>query len=382
MSGLVVKLGGHALDTLALDSLELVDLAQDVAHLRAAGTNVAIVHGGGPQIAALLDSLGIASTFHEGLRVTDDATMDGVVMALGRVNLLISTALNQAGLASVGLSGADAALFRASPLGAIWGRASAVPKVCDDIITTLWAAGVTPVVSPIAVDDHGGLLNCNADTAAGALAGALGADELVLLSDVDQLRASFDDAASAMASVLGRAGRRAAVLERRARRHAPQVDGGPRRPRCGRTTRAGGQRHTTTRAARRPLGRHSHDEGAVMTRHFTTIDELGPGDLSTILDRSCSAFDDETLKGQGVALVFERPSLRTRASSSCAVHELGGYATFFGDEEIGLDNRESAEDVGRTLAEMYAIAALRVRDHGVFERMRQATESACRSSIS
>ncbi|MGC1418961.1 MAG: hypothetical protein WA786_02415 [Acidimicrobiales bacterium] len=110
-----------------------------------------------------------------------------------------------------------------------------------------------------------------------------------------------------------------------------------------------------------------------MTRHFTTIDELGPGDLSTILDRSCSAFDDETLKGQGVALVFERPSLRTRASSSCAVHELGGYATFFGDEEIGLDTRESAEDVGRTLAEMYAIAALRVRDHGVFERMRQAT---------
>ncbi len=110
-----------------------------------------------------------------------------------------------------------------------------------------------------------------------------------------------------------------------------------------------------------------------MTRHFTTIDELGPGDLSTILERSCSAFDDETLKGQGVALVFERPSLRTRASSSCAVHELGGYATFFGDEEIGLDTRESAEDVGRTLAEMYAIAALRVRDHGVFARMRQAT---------
>jgi ornithine carbamoyltransferase len=110
-----------------------------------------------------------------------------------------------------------------------------------------------------------------------------------------------------------------------------------------------------------------------MTRHFTTIDELGPGDLSTILDRAGSAFDDETLKGQGVALVFERPSLRTRASSSCAVHELGGYTTFFGDEEIGLDTRESAEDVGRTLAEMYAIAAMRVRDHGVFERMRLAT---------
>ena len=110
-----------------------------------------------------------------------------------------------------------------------------------------------------------------------------------------------------------------------------------------------------------------------MTRHFMTIEQQSDEDLSEIYQLACSAFDDATLKGQGVALVFERPSLRTRASSSSAVHELGGYATFFSDEEIGLDRRESAEDVGRTLAEMYAIAALRVRDHGVFERIRVAT---------
>jgi ornithine carbamoyltransferase len=99
--------------------------------------------------------------------------------------------------------------------------------------------------------------------------------------------------------------------------------------------------------------------------HFITIEQQsdGPG---AIYELATSPFDDETLKGQGVALVFERPSLRTRASSSAAVHELGGYATFFSDEEIGLDSRESAEDVGRTLAEMYAIAALRVRNHDVF----------------
>jgi ornithine carbamoyltransferase len=92
-----------------------------------------------------------------------------------------------------------------------------------------------------------------------------------------------------------------------------------------------------------------------------------------VCELAVSPLDDETLKGQGVALVFERPSLRTRASSSTAVHELGGYATFFSDEEIGLDRRESAEDVARTLSEMYAIVALRVRDHGVFARMRAAT---------
>jgi ornithine carbamoyltransferase len=110
-----------------------------------------------------------------------------------------------------------------------------------------------------------------------------------------------------------------------------------------------------------------------MTRHFVTIDQLSDDGLSLIYDLATSPFDDETMKGQGVALIFEWPSLRTRAASSSAVHELGGYATFFGDDEIGLDSRESAEDVGRTIAEMYAIAALRVRRHGVFARLREAT---------
>lgn len=110
-----------------------------------------------------------------------------------------------------------------------------------------------------------------------------------------------------------------------------------------------------------------------MTRHFITIDQLSDADLESVYRLARSPFNDELMKGQGVALVFERPSLRTRASSSSAVHELGGYVTFFSDEEIGLDSRESAEDVSRTLAQMYSVAALRVRNHGVFERMRLAT---------
>ncbi len=111
-----------------------------------------------------------------------------------------------------------------------------------------------------------------------------------------------------------------------------------------------------------------------MIRHFITIEELSSDDLASILSLATSPFDDTTLSGQGVALVFERPSLRTRASSSSAVHELGGYVTFFSDDEIGLDTRESVEDVGRTIAEMYSIAGLRVRRHDVFARMRAATD--------
>ncbi|HEY5093140.1 MAG TPA: hypothetical protein VII60_07720 [Acidimicrobiales bacterium] len=110
-----------------------------------------------------------------------------------------------------------------------------------------------------------------------------------------------------------------------------------------------------------------------MTRHFITIEQSSDVDLDSIYALARSPFDDETLKGQGVALVFERPSLRTRASSSVAVHELGGFATFFSDEEVGMDSRECAEDIARTLAEMFAIAGLRVRNHAIFERMRAAS---------
>jgi len=113
-----------------------------------------------------------------------------------------------------------------------------------------------------------------------------------------------------------------------------------------------------------------------VTRNFTTIEEVSSKDLSRIYKLACSPFDDETLKGQGVALLFERPSLRTRASSSAAVHELGGFTTFFSDDEIGLDSRESAEDVGRTLAQMHSICAMRVRNHEVFARIAGATRGA------
>lgn len=200
MSVLVVKLGGHALDSLHANARVLCDLARDVGELRAAGTDVAIVHGGGPQIAALLDMVGVEGRFIDGLRVTDTVTMELVAMALALVNLRITAAFNKAGVMSVGLSGADGSLFHASSLGAPWDRAGGQVRVDTEIIEAIWSAKMTPVVSSIALDDGGDLLNCNADTAAGALAGALNA-ELVLLSDIDQLRADPDDAATALSSV-------------------------------------------------------------------------------------------------------------------------------------------------------------------------------------
>jgi len=199
----VVKLGGHALDSLEAGSEVLIALAQDVAALRRDGAHVLVVHGGGPQIQSLLDSVGLVSRFHDGLRVTDDATMEYVAMGLSQVNVHVVAALNAAGLASVGLSGVDHSTLRASALGEPWGRAGAAPKVDVDLVQLLWGHGLTPVISPLAVDETGNLVNCNADSVAGALAGALDAVALVLLSDVDQLRRDALDASSALERVTG-----------------------------------------------------------------------------------------------------------------------------------------------------------------------------------
>jgi acetylglutamate kinase len=201
MSCVVVKVGGHALDSLQSDAPILVDLASDIVEIHNSGVNVVVVHGGGPQIATLLNDVGLESVFQDGLRITDKRTMGYVAMALSHVNVRMVAALNHAGLASVGLSGVDAQLLNSESVGAPFDRVGFSPRVKRDVIDTLWNAKLTPVVCPFLADGDGDLLNCNADAAAGALAGALGAKVLVLLSDVDRLRTDPDDPTSVISRV-------------------------------------------------------------------------------------------------------------------------------------------------------------------------------------
>jgi len=200
---IVVKLGGHALDSLAPSSPVLVDLAADIQQLRDRGDNVVLVHGGGPQIAQLLERVGLDSSFKDGLRITNDETMRYVVMALSEVNLRIVAALNRAGLECAGVNGADAALLRSTSVGEPYDRVGARPEVNRAILEVLWSTGLTPVVNPVGLDEFGEPLNCNADAVAGALAHELGAEVLVLLSDIDQVRGDPDDPSTSMLSVSG-----------------------------------------------------------------------------------------------------------------------------------------------------------------------------------
>lgn len=197
----VVKYGGNALaGTTDHDALSL--FAEDIVLMHAVGIKPVVVHGGGPQINSMLERLGIASSFVNGLRVTDAATMEVVGMVLnGIVNPMIVSALNRFGDVAVGLSGEDGPTLRVSRRDDALGFVGDVEDVRPEVITGLLDDGLIPVVSTVGVDAHGQAHNVNADTAAGAIARTLGAEKIIYLTDIAGLRRSVDVADSLIARV-------------------------------------------------------------------------------------------------------------------------------------------------------------------------------------
>jgi len=182
---IVIKYGGHAM----VDAELRASFAADVVLLKHIGLRPVIVHGGGPQIAATLEQMGRQSTFIEGRRVTDDATMEVVEMVLGgTINREIVELVQQAGGQGVGFTGSDGGLMRVKRKridGQDLGRVGEVTHVDPYILLAAMDAGFVPVVAPIGVDESGRSHNVNADEAAGAIAAALGAEKLILLTDVE-----------------------------------------------------------------------------------------------------------------------------------------------------------------------------------------------------
>jgi acetylglutamate kinase len=192
----LIKYGGHAMTDEALR----LAFAQDVVFLRYAGLRPVVVHGGGPQISAHLDRLGMESTFKAGLRVTTPEAMDVVRMVLtGQVNRDVVGLINRHGPFAVGMSGEDAHLLTARRVGATTddgqvvdiGHVGEVVSVNPGAVSALIADGRIPVISTVACSDTGEVLNVNADTAAAALAVAFGAAKIVLLTDVAGLYATW-----------------------------------------------------------------------------------------------------------------------------------------------------------------------------------------------
>ncbi|MEL6750831.1 MAG: acetylglutamate kinase [Pseudomonadota bacterium] len=185
---IVVKYGGNAMVNVDLGRA----FARDVALLRQSGVRPVVVHGGGPQIGAWLDKVGIKSEFRAGLRVTDEAAMEVVEMVLaGNINKRIVTDLNAEGTRAIGLSGKDGGMVRARKAiakedGKVvdLGFVGEPEAVNPSVLRTVTDAGLIPVVAPVAFGDGGESYNINADTFAGAVAGAMDATRLLFLTDV------------------------------------------------------------------------------------------------------------------------------------------------------------------------------------------------------
>ncbi len=193
----VVKYGGHAMTEPELTR----GFAADMVFLRYAGIKPVVVHGGGPQVSAMLDRLGIPSEFRGGLRVTSADAIDVVRMVLvGQVGRELVGLINQHGPLAVGMSGEDAHLLTAARLGTTIDGAAVDLGLVGDVVAVdpravvdLIAAGRIPVISTVAPDVGGQVHNLNADTAAAALAVALGAEKLVVLTDVPGLYADWPE---------------------------------------------------------------------------------------------------------------------------------------------------------------------------------------------
>jgi acetylglutamate kinase len=186
----VVKYGGHAMTDPALAR----SFAADIVLMRSVGLRPVVVHGGGPQISELMERLGMVPEFRDGLRVTDAGSLDVARMVLvGKINRDIVSAVNVHGPLAVGLSGEDAGLILASARHPDLGFVGDVEAVNANILERLLAEDLIPVVSTIGVDVAGQAYNINADTVAGAIAEALGAEKVVYLTDVEGVRRDVDD---------------------------------------------------------------------------------------------------------------------------------------------------------------------------------------------
>lgn len=202
----VIKYGGHAM----IDPELRDSFARDIVLMRYVGLNPVVVHGGGPQIDAMLGAMGVVSERLDGLRVTDDKTMDVVEMVLGgKLNQEIVSLINNHGGRAVGLTGRDDACLRADRMTRMRtksgkevdpGRVGAVRHVNPDVFHKLVQSGFIPVIAPVAVDENGSSLNVNADTVAGKVAEAMRAAKLVLMTDIAGVKDETGNIASSLSS--------------------------------------------------------------------------------------------------------------------------------------------------------------------------------------
>ena len=187
---IVIKYGGNAMINEEIKE----NVIKDILLLHYCGMKPILVHGGGPDINAMMDRLGLEPKFVDGKRVTDEKTMEIVEMVLGgKTNSGIVSLINSMGGRAVGLSGKDASLISASVMNEKWGLVGKVDAINPQILIDLLENEYIPVISSVAIGEEGESYNINADHIAGEIAAAVGAEKLIMMTDVDGLYRDFDD---------------------------------------------------------------------------------------------------------------------------------------------------------------------------------------------
>lgn len=190
---IVVKYGGNAMINEEIKE----NVIKDILLLHYCGMNPVLVHGGGPDINAMMDKMGLEPKFVDGKRVTDEKTMEIVEMVLGgKTNSGIVSLINSMGGRAVGLSGKDASLISASVMNEKWGLVGKVDSINPQILLDLMDREYIPVISSVAIGEEGESYNINADHIAGEIAAALNAEKLIMMTDVDGLYRDFEDKSS------------------------------------------------------------------------------------------------------------------------------------------------------------------------------------------
>jgi ornithine carbamoyltransferase len=383
----VVKYGGAAMTDTAVRE----EFARDVTLLQKIGIQIVLVHGGGPGITELEEKLGTKSKFVGGLRYTSEETLRSVLMSLaGLTNKELVHHLIRCGANAIGLSGIDGALLTAKKQeinGDDLGYVGTVTNVNATILKDMLAKKVIPVIAPVALGTDDELLNVNADEAAAAIAAALGAEKLFFLSDTDGVMLDGELIPTLTRSRAEQYINTGVITKGM----IPKVQSGFRALLGGvkKVHVIGGASHSLLLEIFTHEGVGTqiiNDESPVLTEleseisgtaqsllDFKGLNKQKLLQLFKVADILHENKNIKPLAGKSIAILFQKPSLRTRVSFEVGVAELGGTPVVLGNETIGLGSREAVSDVAKVLERYSDAIVARVFGHDILEGFASAT---------
>jgi ornithine carbamoyltransferase len=378
----VIKYGGAAMTNEHLQE----SFAKDVTLLKKIGINIVIVHGGGKAITGLSEKLGIETQFHNGHRVTDSETLESVVMTLvGTTNKDIVRLINRNGGNAVGLSGMDGDLLRAKKFlfnGFDLGFVGEVESVNTKFIDLLLANGSIPVIAPVGVGADGEMYNINADLAAASIATALNAEKLFYMTDTEGIMIEGElipTLTSEKAKQYIAAGIISGGMVPKVQSSFEAIEQGVNKVHIinGTVTHSilleiftnvgVGTQIIKSEKLLQPVTKKQGKKKDFLD--FSEMTKYTLYDMFHLADKLKHNPELRPLAGKSIAMIFQKPSLRTRISFEVGITQLGGVPVVLNNETIGLGIRESAQDVAKVLSRYNDAIVARVYEHSLLQEL-------------